>query len=139
MVVPRLIEQALAGVPMTVYGDGSQTRSFSHVADVVAALLGLLDHPGAIGDVFNVGSQEEVSILELARRIVGITDSRSPIELVPYDKAYESGFEDMQRRQPDTTKLRLLTGWTPTRTLDQILRETVAEAAAHLGRAERLS
>src|SRR5689334_7891052 len=91
-------------------------------------MIRLLDHPGAIGDVFNVGSQGEISMLELAHKVVAVTESSSSIELIPYDRAYEAGFEDMQRRVPDTTKLRALTGWAPTRTLDDILRETVAEA-----------
>ena len=139
MVIPRLIAQAVAGEPVTVYGDGTQTRCFCHVGDVVDALLRLLDHPDALGDVFNVGSQEEVSILELARRIVAMTGSRSSIELVPYDQAYETGFEDMLRRQPDIGKVRRLTGWTPTRTLDAILRETIDEATVEVGGARRRS
>lgn len=136
MVIPRLIRQALAGEPMTVYGDGSQTRCFGHVADVVDALVRLLDAPEAVGDVFNIGSQEEISIFDLARRIVRHTGSSSSIDLIPYEQAYESGFEDMPRRVPDTTKLRTLTGWAPTRSLDDILSETIAEAAAEMAEAE---
>ncbi|MGH9013417.1 MAG: NAD-dependent epimerase/dehydratase family protein [Acidimicrobiia bacterium] len=128
MVIPRLVRQALAGEPMTVFGDGRQTRCFCHVIDVVDALLRLLDHPAAEGDVFNVGSTEEVSILELARRIKGRTGSRSKIRLVPYDEAYEVGFEDMARRVPEIAKIAALTGWRPTRVLDEILDETIAEA-----------
>lgn len=132
MVVPRLVRQALRGEPLTVFGDGRQTRCFAHVADVVDALLRLLDHPGAIGGTFNVGSSEEVTIAELARRIVAGTASASEICLIPYEQAYGPGFEDMVRRVPDTTRLRRLTGWVPRHTLDDVLREMVAEAAREL-------
>lgn len=130
MVVPNLVRQALAGAPLRVFGDGRQTRCFCHVSDVVDALLRLLDHPGATGEVFNVGSTHEISILDLARRIIELTASPSPVELVPYEQAYATGFEDMRRRVPDTTKVMDLTGWRPTRSLDDILRETIAEATA---------
>ena len=132
MVVPRLVRQALVDAPITVYGDGTQTRCFCHVGDVVDGLLRLLDHDGAVGEVFNVGSQEEISILDLALRIKTLTRSRSEISLVPYNEAYETGFEDMARRVPDTSKMQALTGWAPTRTLDEILGEPVVEAAADL-------
>jgi UDP-glucose 4-epimerase len=128
MVIPRLVRQAVAGHPLTVFGDGLQTRCFCHVADVVTALTGLLDHDGAVGDVFNVGSGEEISMLELARRVIVAAGSDSEIEFIPYDEAYEEGFEDMARRVPDTHKLASLTEWAPTRTLEDILRETIAEA-----------
>jgi UDP-glucose 4-epimerase len=121
MVVPRLVGQALAGEPLTVYGDGRQTRCFCHVADVVRALDGLLDCPQCWGEVFNVGATSELSILELAQRIIAITKSDSEIRLVPYDQAYGAGFEDMQRRVPDTSKLRSLTGWEPACSLEQII------------------
>jgi UDP-glucose 4-epimerase len=130
MVIPNLVRQALAGKPLTVHGDGLQTRCFCHVTDVVDALLRLLAEPAAIGEVFNVGSQEEISILELAQRIVEQTGSRSAIKLVPYRDAYAEGFEDMRRRVPDTAKIRSLTGWEPTRRLDNMLAETIAEAMA---------
>ncbi|MDP8976967.1 MAG: GDP-mannose 4,6-dehydratase [Actinomycetota bacterium] len=131
MVIPRLVRQAVAGEALTVFGSGRQTRCFCHVDDVVDALLLLLDHPGAEGEVFNLGSQEELSMLELANRIIERAGTTSWVELVPYDQAYPGdGFEDMQRRVPDTTKLRLLTGWRPTRTLDDILADTIGEAAA---------
>lgn len=136
MVVPRLVRQALGAAPLTVYGDGMQTRCFCHVEDVVAALMGLLDEPRAVGEVFNVGSSEEVSILELAQRIVLMTASASKIKFLTYDEAYESGFEDMARRVPDTTKLRCLTGWQPTRSLDEILLDTIEEATREAGSAE---
>jgi UDP-glucose 4-epimerase len=130
MVIPRLVRQAVAGDPITVFGDGSQTRCFCHVGDVVRALVGLLDEPAAVGDVFNVGSQAEISILALAERVRDLAGSDSTIAVVPYEDAYGAGFADMRRRVPDTTKLRALTGWEPTRTLDHILNETIAEARA---------
>jgi UDP-glucose 4-epimerase len=130
MVVPRLARQAVAGQPLTIYGDGTQSRCFCHVSDVVRALLGLLDDPGAVGGTFNVGSQEEITILGLAEKIIERAGTGSSIRLVPYDEAYPAGFEDMQRRVPSTDKIRALTGWEPTRTLDDILVETLAEAAA---------
>lgn len=130
MVIPRLVRQAIAGEPLTVFGDGSQTRCFCHVSDVVDALVGLLACPGAEGDVFNVGSNDEVSILELAERIRARVRSTSPIQLIPYDQAYETGFEDMARRVPDTAKIARLTGWKATRQLDDILDEVAGELAA---------
>ncbi|MFJ2029955.1 NAD-dependent epimerase/dehydratase family protein [Streptosporangium sp. NPDC087985] len=132
MVIPRLVRQALSGMPLTVHGDGTQTRCFAHVADVVDALLGLLDDDGAIGQTFNIGSAHEVSILELAKLIIEHTGSTSGVDLIPYHEAYEQGFEDMTRRVPDTTKLRELTGWTPRRALDEILADVVTEARADL-------
>jgi UDP-glucose 4-epimerase len=128
MVVPNLVRQALAGEQLTVYGDGRQSRCFLHVTDVVAALVGLLDNRRAIGNVFNVGSTEEITILKLAERIIERTGSSSTIRLVPYEQAYAEGFEDMRRRVPDTTKLRMLTGWKPRRDLDEILDDTIKEA-----------
>ena len=130
MVVPRLARQAVAGQPLTIYGDGTQSRCFCHVSDVVNAVLGLLDNPAAVGDVFNVGSQEEISILGLAQRILELTKSDSKIQMIPYDEAYPAGFEDMQRRLPSIDKIKALTGWQPTRKLDDILTEAIAEAAA---------
>lgn len=133
MVIPRFVRQALRGEPLTVHGDGQQTRCFGHVSDVVDALTRLLDDERAVGDVFNVGNgREEISILELARRVVERTKSDSEIQMVPYEVAYESGFEDMRRRVPDTTKLERLTGWSPERSLDEILDEVVAEARSEL-------
>jgi len=128
MVVPRFVRQALAGEPLTVYGDGSQTRCFCHVADVVDALARLLNEPAAVGDVFNLGSSEEVSVEELAHRVVARTGSPSPIVHLPYEVAYEVGFEDMARRVPDTAKVQALTGWRPRRNLDDILDDVIAEA-----------
>ena len=128
MVVPRLVRQAVRDEPLTVFGDGRQTRCFCHVIDVVNGILALLDNAATYGEVYNLGSQEEISILDLAHRIVELTHSRSRVELVPYDQAYAAGFEDMRRRVPDTTKARALVGWHPTRSLDDILAETIAEA-----------
>ncbi|WP_329119669.1 NAD-dependent epimerase/dehydratase family protein [Streptomyces sp. NBC_01465] len=130
MVVPRLVRQAVAGEPLTVHGDGSQRRCFAHVADVVDALLRLLDEPAAVGQAFNIGTAEETTIADLAARIVRRSGSPSPVELVPYAQAYPTGFEDMERRLPDTARLTALTGWRPRRTLDDILDATIAEARA---------
>ena len=114
MVIPRLVRQAVAGEPLTVYGDGTQTRCFCHVVRRGPRLSSaLLDHPGAIGEVFNIGSQEEVSIRDLADRIVQAAGSTSSVKLISYEDAYDVGFEDMRRRVPDTTKMRELTGWEP--------------------------
>ncbi len=132
MVVPRLVRQALAGEPLSVYGDGTQTRCFCHVTDVVDALLRLLDEPSAAGDVFNVGSSEEVSIEELARRVIARTGSASTIDHVPYDVAYEVGFEDMVRRVPDVAKVHALTGWKVRHTLAEILDDVIAEVRAEV-------
>jgi UDP-glucose 4-epimerase len=127
MVVPRLVGQALAGEPLSVYGDGSQTRCFCHVGDVAQALLGLLEHAGAWGEVFNVGATHEVSILQLAEQILALTGSSSQIRLVPYDQVYGAGFEDMYRRVPDIEKLYALTGWSPSRSLEDIINDVVAD------------
>ena len=128
MVVPRFVAQALRGEPITVYGDGQQTRCFCHVSDVVRAIIGLADEPVAEGEVFNVGSTEEVTIEALARRTVALAGSSSPIVLVPYDQAYESGFEDMRRCVPDTAKIRSVIGWEPRTGLDGILQSVIAYA-----------
>ena len=133
MVIPRFVRQALAGEPLTVYGDGDQTRCFCHVADVVDALLRLLEEPRAVGDVFNVGSSEEVSIDELARRVIGRTASASAVVHLPYEVAYEVGFEDMTRRVPDVGKVQALTGWRAQRSLDDILGDVIAEVREETG------
>ncbi|HTW06424.1 MAG TPA: GDP-mannose 4,6-dehydratase [Acidimicrobiales bacterium] len=132
MVVPRLVRQALAGEPLTVYGDGSQTRCFCHVADVVGGLVGLLDEPAAVGDVFNLGSSEEISIEHLAETVIARTESSSPIVHVPYDVAYEAGFEDMARRVPDVGRIQRLTGWKAKRRLVDVLDDVIAEARAEM-------
>jgi UDP-glucose 4-epimerase len=122
MVIPNLVKQSLLGHPLTVHGDGTQTRCFTYVSDVVGQLVALSEVEGAVGEVFNVGNdREEISILELAERVKSRSGSKSRIELVPYEKAYEEGFEDMQRRVPDLSKLRALTGYEPRVTLDEIL------------------
>jgi UDP-glucose 4-epimerase len=125
MVVPGLVRQALEGKDITVYGDGEQQRSFCHVLDIVNALVGLLDHPDAVGDVFNVGAPQEITINGLAELVLQMTGSGSRIVHVPYDEAYEKGFEDMQRRFPDISKIRALTGWEPTRSIEQIVDDVV--------------
>jgi UDP-glucose 4-epimerase len=125
MVIPNFVRQALAGAPITVHGDGSQRRCFTDVSDVVRALLGLIDNPGAIGEVFNVGSQQEISILELAKKVKAKTKSASEIVFVPYEKAYEEGFEDMPRRIPDTSKIEKLIGYRPTVSLERILERVI--------------
>jgi UDP-glucose 4-epimerase len=130
MVVPRLVRQALRSETLTVYGDGTQTRCFAHVSDVVVALTTLLDAEAAVGETFNVGSPEEISIRDLADWIIRLTGSESTVRLVPYDAAYGAGFEDMERRVPDIGKLHALTGWAPTLGLDEVLRDTIAEARA---------
>jgi UDP-glucose 4-epimerase len=127
MVVPRLVGQACAEEPLTVYGDGTQTRCFCHVADVVQALAALLDEPRARGGVFNVGATEEISIVELAQLILELTGSPSEIRFTPYDRAYGKGFEDMYRRVPDIAKIQVLTGWAPRRSLQDVIRDVAAE------------
>src|SRR5688500_16922873 len=126
MVVPTMVKQALAGRPITVFGDGSQSRSFTYVGDVVRAVVALIDEPGAVGQVFNIGNGQEISIGELAERIKAMTQSASPIVKIPYDQAYEAGFEDMPRRVPDISKIRALIGYAPTVELDEILTRVIA-------------
>lgn len=126
MVIPNFVRQALANRPITVFGDGQQSRCFAHVADVVGALAALIEHPKAVGEVFNIGSTEEVSILTLANRVKELSGSSSEIQFVPYEAAYEAGFEDMRRRVPDISKIQGLIGYKPTRTLDDILRDVIA-------------
>src|SRR6478736_1238208 len=125
MVIPNFVRQALAGEPITVFGDGTQSRSFTHVADVVGALLKLVNEPKSIGQVINIGNTEEVSIAALAERVRELSDSKSVIKLVPYDEAYESGFEDMPRRVPDLTKVTALIGYRPRYSLDDILAQVI--------------
>jgi UDP-glucose 4-epimerase len=127
MVVPTLVGQALAGEPLTVHGDGRQTRCFAYIGDIVGALLRLMDHPGAAGEVFNIGSTEEVSIAQLAQRIIDLTGSDSKIVYVPYSEAFAEGFEDMPRRVPDTAKAAKFIGFRARTSLDGILREVIRE------------
>ena len=133
MVVPRLARRALAGEPLTVYGDGRQTRCFCDVDDVVRCLVELMAHPGAAGRVFNVGSTDEVSILHLARRLIELASSDSVVETIPYGEAYGPGFEDMRRRVPDPSRVRELLDWTPERPLDESLRRVLEWCAANAG------
>jgi UDP-glucose 4-epimerase len=130
MVVPRFVAQATAGDPVTVYGDGTQRRCFCSVSDVVDALTSLIEYEPAYGEVINVGSQEECSILELADRVIGVTGSPSETTLIPYSEAYEEGFEDMHRRVPDISKITAMIGWQPTRVLDEIIAEVASAQRA---------
>jgi UDP-glucose 4-epimerase len=127
MVVPNFVSQALRGLPIPVHGDGSQTRCFCHVKDVVPALAELLNHPSAYGKVFNIGSNEEVSIKTLAERVLQKTGSKSEIKFIPYQEAYPAGFEDMQRRVPSLKRIGSLIGFRPSRTLDDILTDVAQE------------
>jgi UDP-glucose 4-epimerase len=130
MVIPNFVQQALAGAPITVFGDGSQTRSFTYVGDVVDGLMRLVGEPRAVGQVFNIGNIEEVSILELARRVRALTGSQSEIVLVPYEQAYDEGFEDMPRRVPNLAKIQSLVGYRPTLKLDDILGRVIDHTRA---------
>ena len=125
MVLPTFVRQALAGQPITVFGDGTQSRSFTYVGDVVDALVRLAGEPRAVGDVFNIGSTSEVTIQDLAERVKKMTKSASAIVNIPYDVAYEAGFEDMPRRVPDITKIQSLVGFAPTLGLEDIIRSVV--------------
>jgi UDP-glucose 4-epimerase len=125
MVIPNFVRQALAGEPITVFGDGTQSRAFTHVSDVVGALVKLVNEPRAIGQVINIGNTEEVSILALAERVRDLSGSKSPIKFVPYDQAYESGFEDMPRRVPDLTRVESLIGYQPHYQIDEILAQVI--------------
>lgn len=126
MVIPTFVRQALAGRPITVYGDGKQTRCFGYVGDVVGALIKLMDHPDSVGQVFNIGSNEEISIFELAKRVKELTNSKSEIVFLPYDEAYEEGFEDMPRRVPDISKVNQLVGFQPEMKLEGILQSVIS-------------
>jgi len=133
MVIPRLVRQALAGEPITVYGDGLQTRCFCHVSDTVRAIRLLIDDERAAGEAFNIGAGKEITMLDLANEIIAKTGSASTVALVPYEEAFpKGGFEDMRRRVPDTSKIEALLGWRPAKTLDDILDETIAEARLEL-------
>jgi UDP-glucose 4-epimerase len=121
MVVPRFIRQAIQNEPITVYGDGAQSRCFCNVKDVIPAIMGLAEHPDAIGRLYNIGSTEEITISQLAERVKVIAGSQSPIVYVPYQDAYAPGFEDMQRRMPDISRIQALLGWQPHITLDDTL------------------
>ena len=132
MVLPNFVRQALSGEPIRVFGDGTQSRSFTYVGDVVDALVKLANHPRAVGQVYNIGSTEEITIANLAQRVRILTASHSAIQFVPYDEAYEAGFEDMPRRVPDIGKIRELIGFEPRVPLDEIIRRVVAHTSVEL-------
>ena len=127
MVIPTLVEQALQGKPITVFGDGTQSRCFTHVADIVDALIKLQNIPESRGKVINLGNDQEITIMDLARRIKELTGTSSPIQVIPYDEAYGPGFEDMHRRVPDLSKAAAILGYRPSRSLDQILNDVIAD------------
>jgi UDP-glucose 4-epimerase len=135
MVVPRFVQPALAGEDLTVFGDGTQSRCFCHVIDMVEGIVSLLDAKEAVGDVFNVGSQNEITIRALADLVIEMTGSSSSVRYVPYNVAYEPGFEDMERRMPDISKIRRVTGWDPKASLRDILTDVIEYERA--GRRER--
>jgi nucleoside-diphosphate-sugar epimerase len=125
MVIPTFVKQALSGRPITVYGDGQQSRCFGYVSDVIDALIKLMDHPNAVGQVFNIGSNQEITIIDLAKRVKELARSESQIVFVPYDEAYEEGFEDMRRRIPDISKIAALVNFRPRMFLDGILQSVI--------------
>jgi UDP-glucose 4-epimerase len=125
MVIPTFVRQALAGQPITVFGDGTQSRSFTYVGDVVSAMVALIDEPRAVGQVFNIGNGAEISMNDLAAKVKTMTGSASEIVRIPYDQAYEAGFEDMPRRVPDIRKIGALVGYKPTVDLDEILERVI--------------
>ena len=126
MVVPRFVSAALMNEPLAVYGSGDQIRCFCHVDDAVRALLLVMDSEKAVGQVFNVGNNQQISIMELAKKVIELTGSSSSIEKIAYEKAYPEGFEDMQRRVPDISKIKQVLGWTPEINLDQIIKDIAA-------------
>ncbi len=139
MVIPRFVRQALLGEPITVYGDGKQTRSFACVSDAVEAVLGLVNHPKAVGDVFNVGNPEGITIESLAHKIKAMTKSSSPIVYIPHEEAFADGFEDMRYQVPDISKIHHVTGYVPKVPLDEILRRVIDYTTTQLTPAHALS
>ena len=133
MVIPNMVQRALLGQPILVFGDGQQTRCFSAVSDVVRAMLLLADSREAEGQVFNAGTDEEITVLELARKIKRLCQSDSPIELVPYEQVYGQSFEDMRRRVPDLSRIRRVVGYRPMATLDQLLEVIVRDHCERMG------
>ena len=133
MVLPRFVRQAVRDEPVTVFGDGTQTRCFAHVHDTVDGLVRLLDSDESAGRVFNIGNDKEISILSLARRVIAQAGSSSDVRFVPYDEAYDEGFEELGRRKPDTTLLHELTGWTPERDVDDAIEDVILHERAGLG------
>ena len=132
MVLPRLVQQAIAGENLTVYGDGAQTRCFAHVTDVVEAALLLLETEEAVGRTFNIGSPNEISIRDLATRVIERTGSDSEISLIPYEEAYGKGFEEIGRRHPDLGLIHGITGWSPVRSIDDMIDDVIADQLAHV-------
>lgn len=126
MVLPRFVNLAIQGKDLNVFGDGSQTRTFCHVYDAIDALEGLARNPNSIGEVYNVGANEEINMLQLAEKVISITNSNSAISLIPYDKAFISGYEDMPRRKPNISKIYNLIGWQPKYSLDEIIKEVAS-------------
>jgi len=131
MVVPNLVRQAVKDQPLTVYGDGQQSRCFTHVQDSIRCQYALMNEKKAVGQIFNLGSQQEVTINELAQRIIELSGSKSEIQRIPYEEAYEAGFEDMRRRVPDTSKIRSVLGYAPDSKLDDILNDVIAYFREH--------
>ena len=130
MVIPRFVTQALSGKPISVFGNGTQTRCFCHVGDIVSGLLALSRHSEAFGKVFNLGGGEEISIRELAEHVIRLTGSKSDLEFIPYDVAYEAGFEDMERRVPNTDRARHLVGFNPAAGIDDIIQSVIDDQQA---------
>jgi UDP-glucose 4-epimerase len=135
MVVPRFVERALRGEPLEIFGDGTQTRCFCHVRDTVRALTGLMEETDASGEIYNVGSQERIRIVDLATRVLEATGSTSELVFVPYERVYEQGIEDMLHRIPSLQKVEAAIGWRPERTLDEILADVIAFARGTLAAA----
>jgi UDP-glucose 4-epimerase len=127
MVIPRFVKQALLNQPITVFGDGTQTRSFTYVDDVVKALISLSQNPGAVGEIFNIGNTDSISIKDLAHKIKKMTNSSSRVVYIPYEKAYEKGFEDMKYRQPDITKIKELIKFKPRYSIDEMLERIIKD------------
>lgn len=139
MVVPTFVRQAILGEPITVYGDGTQTRCFCNVRDIVEGILRLAEHPDAVGEIFNLGSTDEITIKDLAQKVKAITQSQSEIVFLPYDLAYEKGFEDMRRRVPDISKAKRLVGFSPRVTLEESLHEIYHDLSHRITAARSLS
>ena len=136
MVVPRFIKRALSGAPLQVYGDGTQTRCFTYISDVIRAMVELATCSDAVGEVFNIGSEEEISIKDLAKKIIKLTGSSSMVEYIPYEEAYGEGFEDMKRRVPDISKIKRFIGWQPEVDLDELLQRVTAYERERIQRAQ---
>src|SRR5205809_2826743 len=139
MVIPRFVERALAGEPLEVHGDGTQTRSFCHVSDTVSALAGLMDATGISGEIFNVGSSERIRIIDLAERVKQATGSESELAFIPYDRVYDQGIEDTLHREPAIGKIKDAIGWEPTLDLDRIIADVIAHARSASASAEQES